>query len=146
MDYIADALNTNPIQLPLKEIETEKSLFTIKAEEFEKQVQENQITDYTTVRDNLTDIIETTKTVVENAAKEASTNPSARAFESFAALIKTYAELNTTLLEISGNTKKSTDSKSKSSQAPGQSNNPVNNLVFVGTSDNLIDTIRSAIK
>lgn len=138
IDKISETLNTHPMQT----IRPEKhhSMVPSDEESFDLVVLENRVKDYTKIRDNLINIIDETELVVEAAADEVKTNPSARMFETYAALIKTYADINKDLLEISGGIK----SASKPKEQPGNGN--VNNLVFVGSSDSLIDTIRSAIK
>lgn len=136
IDKIAETLNTRPTEL--EKAQKQRSLVPSDEESFELVVSENRVKDYTKVRDNLINIIDETELVVEAAAGEVKLNPSARMFETFATLIKTYAEINKDLLSISGEV--------KSSRTKESGSNPVNNLVFVGTSDSLIDTIRSTIK
>lgn len=140
-DTIADALNTQPMQLT--RAEKHHSVVPRDEESFDMVVSDNKIKDYTKVRDNLINIIDETELVVEAAADEVKTNPSARMFETFATLIRTYADINKDLLEISGGVR---SSKNQGTKDSGQTGQPVNNLVFVGTSDSLIDTIRNTVK
>lgn len=139
IDKIAETLNARSTEL--ERVEKQCSLVPKDDEEFELVVSDNKIKDYTKVRDNLINIIDETELVVEAAADEVKTNPSARMFETYATLIRTYADINKDLLEISGGVK----STSKPKEQPNNPGN-VNNLVFVGSSDSLIDTIRSALK
>ena len=113
-------------------------------DEFTKRLVEDRKNDYSTVRDNLLNLLKDMECVVETAIDEVRSNPSARMIESFSTLVKTFSEVNKDLLSL---TDKSTDTKASPSSRPNETdNNPVNNVIFIGTSDSLIDQIRSQIK
>lgn len=101
-------------------------------DDFTKQMIEHRKSDYGTVRDNFLNLLQEMDLVVDSAIDEVRSNPSARMIEAFSALVKTYSEINKDLLSVSD--------KPEISEKPNQ--NPVNNNIFIGTSDNLIDLIR----
>lgn len=113
-------------------------------DEFTKQMVEHRKADYGTVRDNLLNVLKDMECVVDTAVDEVRSNPSPRMIESFSTLIKTFAEVNKDLLSL---TDKNTDSKAASTNRPSDSNDsPVNNVIFIGTSESLVDQIRSHIR
>ena len=161
-DTIAEALNMESREMKALDFHTEedRSLFPEEKEaqtgrvvnlrpvqvaptardqfEFEKQKSENRREDYCQVRANLQSAIEETMLVLGDAASECSSNPSARQFEVFANLVKTYADINKDLLDIHGEEAKAAKSVQDNEGQPGQ----VNNVLFAGNSDDLVDLIR----
>jgi hypothetical protein len=136
-DTIAEALGVESREI----IRPDKvrSLVPANQDEFTRQLVENRRSDYTTVRDNIHNLIAEVELVVSDAVVEVRSNPSARLYETFALLVRTYADLNKDLIATSGPPPSEKDPVSEQSS-------PVNNVVFVGTSDNLIDHIRGVMK
>lgn len=112
-------------------------------DEFTQQLVHHRKTDYVTVRDNLLNLLQDMECVVSTVVDEVRSNPSARMVESFSTLVKTFAEINKDLLSL---TEKTSDTKTPSRSATEPDQSPVNNVIFIGTSDSLIDQIRSQIK
>jgi hypothetical protein len=112
-------------------------------DEFTKQLVEHRKTDYGTVRDNLLNLLKDMECVVDTVVSEVRSNPSARMIESFSALVKTFAEVNKDLLSL---TDKNSETRTTSNHSNEPDQPPVNNVIFIGTSDSLIDQIRSQIR
>jgi len=109
-------------------------------DEFTKQLIEHRQKDYGTVRDNLHNLLKDMVNVVDDVMDEVKSNPSARMIESFSTLVKTFSEINKDLLSL---TDKSSETNKVSTQVNEDSK--VNNVIFVGTSDSLIEQIRKNI-
>lgn len=137
-DMIADTLGVEPriIERPKKY----RNNVPATKDEFSKIVAENKKKDYISVRDNLANIIAEVEMVVGDAVEEVRTNPSARLYETFALLVKTYSELNKDLLAVSNDT-----GSSEKTETNQETRNPINNVVFVGTSESLVDQIKKVI-
>ena len=127
-------------ETPLERPERIVSQVPATLDEFTKQLVENKKKDYTQARDNIVNLLRDFQSVVDVAIEEARSNPSARIIEAFSNLAQTYASINKDLIAISD--VKEEKARSESLDTPS----PVNNVVFVGTSDNLIDQIRKTIK
>lgn len=112
-------------------------------DEFTKKLVEDRKNDYGTVRDNLLNLLKDMECVVDTAIDEVRSNPSARMIESFSTLVKTFSEVNKDLLSL---TEGNTEQKKAPISSEDSSSNPVNNVIFIGTSDSLIDQIRSQMK
>lgn len=113
-------------------------------DEFTKQMVEHRKADYGTVRDNLINLLRDMSCVVDTVVDEVRASPSARMIESFSTLVKTFAEVNKDLLSL---TEKNVDTKvSPINRSNESEQNPVNNVIFIGTSDSLIDQIRTHIR
>lgn len=138
-DRIAESLGAEPrlFERPKKVT----SLVPATPNDFTEMVVANKREDYTVARDNIRNLIAEVELVVSDAVDEVRSNPSARMFETFALLVKTYADLNKDLLSVSGQQK---DEQKPSS--PTDPKSPVNNIVFVGTSDALIDQIKTHVR
>ncbi len=134
-DIIAETLNVAPKNI----VHADKmnSIVPSDEDEFIKTVADNKKIDYIKVRDNLHNIIDEVSLVVNDAVEEVRSSPSARLYETFALLVKTYAELNKDLLTIN------TIEPHNHNTSPTTAVN--NNVMFVGTSDNLIDTIKAKL-
>lgn len=137
---IADAFG---VENPL--IERPKRIVTPIADtydDFTKQMIEHRKSDYGTVRDNIINLLNDMSLVVDSAVDTVRSEPTARNMESFATLVKTFADINKDLMTLT----EKTESKSNPSNPTGPENAPINNVIFVGTSDSLIDQIRSQMK
>lgn len=134
-DKIAESLDVEPklFERPKKVT----SLVPSSPDDFTAMVVSNKRADYVSARDNIKNLIAEVEMVVSDAVDEVRSNPSARMYETFALLIKTYADLNKDLIAVSG------PQKDAPNQPPApHTQTPVNNVVFVGTSDALIDQIK----
>ena len=131
-DKIAEAFGIEPTEIirPPKI----KNQVPSNYDDFTKQMIEHRKSDYGTVRDNFLNLLQEMDLVVDSAIDEVRSNPSARMIEAFSALVKTYSEINKDLLSVSD--------KPEISEKSSQDQKPVNNNIFIGTSDNLIDLIR----
>lgn len=109
-------------------------------DEFTQQLITHRKTDYIAVRDNLINLLKDMENVVDTVIDEVRSNPSARMVESFSTLVKTFSEVNKDLLSLTDN---KTDSKQTIKNTSENDQNPVNNVIFIGTSDSLIDTIKN---
>jgi hypothetical protein len=136
-DKIADSLGVEPklFERPKKMT----SLVPAAPSDFTAMVVANKKEDYVAARDNIRNLIAEVEMVVSDAVDEVRSNPSARMYETFALLVKTYADLNKDLIAVSGPQKEGELSQPNEPNA----RSPVNNVVFVGTSDALIDQIRT---
>ena len=137
-DQIAQAFGVE--ETPLERPERIVSQVPATLDEFTKQLVENKKKDYTQARDNIVNLLRDFQSVVDVAIEEARSNPSARIIEAFSNLAQIYASINKDLIAISDVKEERTRSESVDTSSP------INNDVFVGTSDNLIDQIRKTIK
>lgn len=112
------------------------SLVPASKEEYALTIEKNKKKDYIEVRDNIKNLIAEVEMVVSDVVDEVRSRPNARAIETFSLLVKTFADLNKDLLEI--NEKNTPNVETNSNQQA-----PVNNVVFVGTSDSLVDHIKN---
>lgn len=106
-----------------------------------KQMVENRKKDYVAARDNILNLLQDMGQVVAGAVEQVLTTPSARMIEVFGNLAKTYAEINKDLISLT-----EVQSQAKPQSEIDPQSPPVNNVIFVGTSDSLIDQIRKNIK
>lgn len=109
-------------------------------DDFTKKVAENKKTDYISARDNVINLLQDMEQIIKRSVEETIANPSARMIESFSTLVKTFSEINKDLLSL---TDKSSETNKVSTQVNEDSK--VNNVIFVGTSDSLIEQIRKNI-
>lgn len=135
-DKIAESLGVEPKLFERPQKVT--SLVPVTQDDFTAMVVKNKKEDYVAARDNIRNLIAEVEMVVSDAVDEMRSNPSARMYGTFALLVRTYADLNKDLIEVSGPQK---DSPAQPNEANQRS--PVNNVVFVGTSDSLIEQIKS---
>lgn len=116
-----------------------KSVIPHTQDAFTQQLVENRREDYTEVRDNIKNLIAEVEMVIGDAVVEVRSNPSARMYESFCQLVQVFSNINQQLLKMHEPVK--SDESSGGGDRP-----PVNNVVFVGTSDSLIDQVRAYAK
>lgn len=135
-DKIAESLGVEPKLFERPQKVT--SLVPATPDDFTSMVVKNKREDYVAARDNIRNLIAEVEMVVSDAVDEVRSNPSARMYETFALLVKTYADLNKDLIEISGPQKSAPAQPDEPTQR-----SPVNNVVFVGTSDALVEQIKS---
>lgn len=140
-DKIAEAFGVEPTEI----IRPSKIKNQVPAtyDEFTKQLVENRKNDYGTVRDNLINLLKNIENVVDTAIDEVRSNPSARMFESFSSLVKTFSEINKDLISLSD---KNAEPKESGTRSNDLEQKPLNNVIFIGTSDSLIDQIRENIR
>jgi hypothetical protein len=138
-DMIAETLGVEPreIDRPMKV----KTLVPKTPDEFTQKCMNDRIEDFTDVRDNIRNLIAEVEMVIQDAVVDVRTEPSARKYEAFCQLVQVYANANNQLLKMH-------DPLARSSG--GNSDDPnkaaVNNIVFVGTSDGLLDQIKTHIR
>lgn len=140
-NQIASAFGTEPKELERAPRITSPVPATY--DEFTAQMIEHRKQDYIKVRDNFLNLLSDISCVVDTAIDAVRSEPSARMMESFSSLVKTFAEINKDLLSL---TDKNAESKPVINPMDNQDTKPVNNVIFIGTSDSLIDQIRSNIK
>jgi hypothetical protein len=99
-----------------------------------EDLQENLIEDYNFARNNLREVIRQAMLLLPNAVSLARDVESARMYESASTFIKTIAEINKDLLEI---TERNLKKNSKVENSPSDQGNVVNNAIFVGTTEEL---------
>lgn len=96
------------------------------------------------VRVNLKKLIETASTALESAMTVAEQSESPRAYEVLAQLLNTASELNTKLLVTHQIEKKIKESSVDNIPPSGTINNNTQNIVFSGTSTELIRAMKQA--
>jgi hypothetical protein len=101
-----------------------------------EDLQENLIEDYNFARNNLREVIRQAMLLLPNAVSLARDVESARMYESASTFIKTIAEINKDLLEITERNLKKNSKVENSPSDQGQGN-VVNNAIFVGTTEEL---------
>lgn len=105
----------------------------------EDKLDENFAKDYDTVRQNVLNLMETMADVIDESSTEIKAAPSARFLESFSLLAKTYFDINKDFLNLSKKDKVD-DEKEK------EDGTTVNAVIFNGTSNSLLDTIKKNLK
>ena len=113
--------------LPIKK-EANEILLTGAEEKLDK--------DYSTVRKNLYELIETGKDAVENILNVAKAGDSPRAYEVVSQLLKTVSEMNKDVLDVHDKAKKIKEDKYNLTQK-----NTTNNTIYVGSTSELQDLI-----
>lgn len=108
-----------------------------------KQMIENRCQDYTTARDNIINLLQDVGQVINGAIDQVLTTPTARMLEVFGNLAKTYTDINKDLISLS---EYQAPPKGHNILENEENPNPINNVIFVGTSDSLIDQIRRNIQ
>lgn len=136
-DVISEILGVEPREIIRPEKVT--SLVPKTLDEFTQMLVDNKKADYVRVRDNLTNVIAEVEMVVGDAVTEVRTNPSARMYETFSLLVRTFADLNKDLI---GLTTISLDKPNPDLGNQDSESNHITNAVFVGTSDDLIRNIK----
>ena len=119
-----------------KEIQETKEQSIISLDDFSNRLIENRMNDYIIARDNILNLLEEVKEVISNTVLEIKSSSSASMVGVFSNLAKIYTDINKDLLNISES--KHIESKEQQNNKPQQ-----NNVVFIGTSDSLIDNIKN---
>ena len=109
--------------------------------DFKKSLIENKRKDYTIARDNLLNLLQDMSIVVDKAVESVVSDPSARMFESFSTLVRTFSDVNKDLLSLNADEKEEVN-KQASESSSDDDRKQTNNIIFVGTSDTLIDRIK----
>ena len=127
-EKLSTALNTNfDAHLPIKKESTEIVVGTAE-DKIDK--------DYSTVRKNLYELIETGKDAVQNILDVAKAGDSPRAYEVVSQLLKTVADMNKDVLDVHDKVKKIKEDKFNLTQK-----NTTNNTIYVGSTSELQDLI-----
>lgn len=111
-----------------------------KTKALQTQVQENINKDYKFVRKNLTEMIESTMTMIPNLVDLVQQSESARMYESAAAFMKMIADLNKDLIGTSKELEKGTPAKGAAAASlpqapPGETN------IFIGTGGDIFSRL-----
>lgn len=140
MDQISKSLNAaTPItELTFPNDEQQALIVT----DHHKQLEQNLQADYAFARDNLRKIIISAMEVIPNAMALTKEAENARLYESTGSFIKTIAEINKDLLDITER-----NLKPVNKQTITADNTTINNnAIFMGTTDELFNHIISATK
>jgi len=107
-----------------------------KNKEIIKGVEEKIDVDYSVVRQNLYELVDTGKDAVEHILSVAKAGDSPRAYEVVSQLLKTVAEMNKDILEVHDKAKKIKEDSFNMTQK-----NTTNNTIYVGSTSELQDLI-----
>jgi hypothetical protein len=142
MDKISEVLGTATGISEENSVEVVPAVSNEMAQVIEKyeDLQENLIEDYNFARNNLREIIRQAMLLLPNAVSLARDVESPRMYESASTFIKTIAEINKDLLEITERNLKK-NSKAENSPSDQGQGNVVNNAIFVGTTEELCSKI-----
>lgn len=125
---LSDSLNMNfDAHLPMKS-EAKEIALTGSEEKIDK--------DYSIIRKNLYELIETGKDAVSSILDVAKAGDSPRAYEVVSQMLKTVAEINKDVLEVHDKVKKIKEDKFNLTQK-----NTTNNTIYVGSTSELQDLI-----
>jgi hypothetical protein len=138
MDKISEVLGTATGISEENSVEVVPAVSNEMAQVIEKyeDLKENLIEDYNFARNNLREVIRQAMTLLPNAISLARDVESARMYESASTFIKTIAEINKDLLEITERNLKK-NSKAENNPTDQGQGNVVNNAIFVGTTEEL---------
>lgn len=142
MDKISQALNAaTSINIPTI-IDDQKSI-TDQSSKY-KKLNENLEIDYDFARNNLRQLILHAMDIIPNAMALVKEAENARLFESTSSFIKTVAEINKDLLDITERNLKSDPSLHKKQDS--MPSTITNNAIFMGTTEDLFNNIINANK
>lgn len=142
MDKISQALNAaTSINIPTI-IDDQKSI-TDQSSKY-KKLNENLEIDYDFARNNLRQLILHAMDIIPNAMALVKEAENARLFESTSSFIKTVAEINKDLLDITERNLKSDPSLNKKQDS--MPSTITNNAIFMGTTEDLFNNIINANK
>lgn len=143
MDKISESLNAaTAIDYP-EFLDEERKEITEVADKY-KKFSDNLTTDYDFARDNLRKLIICAMDIIPNAMSLAKEAENARLYESTGSFIKTVAEINKDLLDITERNLKPTLNKNQPAEIKSTTVN--NNAIFMGTTDDLFNHILNASK
>jgi hypothetical protein len=139
MDKISQTLGTaTGVEIP-NSIDNEMALATtnevVAVTDKFKEMRSNLDQDYDFARGNLRKVLEQAMSLLPNAISLAREAESPRIYESTSAFIKTIADINKDLLEITERNLKQAPSAGKNISQP--ESNVTNNAIFVGTTEDL---------
>lgn len=138
-DFIDKALDISRREDP--PVEKKKELTVPKTnKELEELKDKHRKEDYIKTRENTLTLLDNMIDVIEGAATEIKAAPSARFFETFALLAKTFYDINKDFQETSLG-KVSSDESDPEEKKPST----MNNFIFNGTSENLLDALKRGV-
>lgn len=108
-------------------------------EEFDKLLDSHKKEDYIAVHDNIINVINETESVISDAGTAIAEKPTPFLLNAFASLVKTFADLNKQLLDM-----RKEEARSSASSAPASG--VTNNNIFVGTTEDIISSIKNGNK
>lgn len=144
MDKISESLNAATAMDYPKFLDEERKEITEFADKY-KELSNNLSTDYDFARDNLRKLITCAMDIIPNAMALAKEAENARLYESTGSFIKTIAEINKDLLDITERNLKPPINRNQ--QADNKSTTSItNNAIFMGTTDELFNHILNVNK
>lgn len=136
VDSIADSLNVAPkeVTLPVKK----KTSSPKNVQDFTIILEKNKFDDYTKIRDNISHLLNLVEGVLDETVIEARSNISPRIVEALCQLVNVYLQANDKMLDI-------TKDLEKKDVSPDEQNGigTINNVIFSGTRESLLDFIKS---
>lgn len=138
MSAISSALNLNPLELSVKDFESDKEMVPDEPSDEDKLA----YADFETARTNLLDVLKNGKTAIEHATTIALASQSPRSFEALSKLLKDVAEANQGLMDL--HEKKRALSPRASEPVRQTANSIINNNIIIGSPAQLLDFVRQA--
>jgi molecular chaperone GrpE (heat shock protein) len=123
----------NALDLP-DDVESIPKVFERKKTEIQKHVGEKTEKDYLQVRDNLFDLLESSKDAIEGIMSVAMAGDQPRAYEVVATLLKVTSDINKDIMEV--------HRKMKETTKESETKNVTNNAFFVGSTSDLAKMIQ----
>lgn len=146
MDKISESLNAaTAIEYP-KFLDEERKEITNTANKYQEELSTNLAADYNFVRNNLRTLITGAMNIIPNALALAGEAENAQLYESTGSFIKTVANINKDLLNITERNLKPIQEKHIDNQIDNKPTTINNNAIFVGTTDDLFNQILLANK
>lgn len=138
-DIIAETLGVEPKELST--LNNKNNQLVEQNEQFTQSLIENKKDDYKFVRENLTNLIKETEYVVSEAINSAKSVPVPAMLEVLSGLIRSYASLNKDLMSLTNSVSFPKNTEDSLPQEQVRTTN--NNVIFIGTSDSLINQIKA---
>ena len=131
------ALNIEPVDTPKETTPVVRKPVEIDLSNFSDKKELHQRQDYSEIRENLKDLIESGKVALDGIIKVASESDSPRAFEVVSQLMKTSVEANKELLDI--------HKQMKELEKESGVKNVTNNAFFVGSTKELQELVQKQL-
>ena len=131
------ALNIEPVDIPKETTPVVRKPVEIDLSNFSDKKELHQRQDYSEIRENLKDLIESGKVALDGIIKVASESDSPRAFEVVSQLMKTSVEANKELLDI--------HKQMKELEKESGVKNVTNNAFFVGSTKELQELVQKQL-
>lgn len=131
------ALNIEPVDIPQETVPVVRKPVEIDLSNFSGKKELHQKQDYSEIRENLKDLIESGKVALDGIIKVASESDSPRAFEVVSQLMKTSVEANKELLDV--------HKQMKELEKESGAKNVTNNAFFVGSTKELQELVQKQL-